>query len=115
VKTFASSLIDRLKARWPGIDFDARTFVRWTDGPTVAEVQEALGDAVNGDGTFERDLSPEFRAELEQVIAAQSGEPFNEFSWYEGGFKLYALRLQEGTLPGYGNEQVGQLAEQVSR
>lgn len=108
-----SVLRDRLTRAFPDVDFDARTFVAWVDGPTEAEVHEALGDIVNGDGTFQRTLSPEFQEELRARIAEQSGAPFRPHHFYEGGF--FVEGSEERTRPGYGNEQVGQLAEQVSR
>lgn len=103
-------LVERLTEKFPGVDFFARTFVSWVDGPTKSEVRKALDGVVNGDGEYQRTLSPEFRAELEAVITKQSGAPFNEYAYYKGGFSMNG-----GTGPGYGNEQIGMLAESVSR
>lgn len=105
-------LIERLTDEFPGVDFIARTFVSWTDGPTKAEVQEALDGVVNGEGEFQRTLSPAFRAELQARITEQSGAPFNEYAHYEGGFSVDGILV---TGPGYGNEQIGMLAEGESR
>jgi hypothetical protein len=112
-----SRIIERLADAFPGQDFSARTFVGWTDGPTEREVREALGDIVNGEGTFQRTLSPEFQAELQKIIEDATGEPFNEARYYEGGFRPngFSLNVRYRTDPGYGNEQIGQLAEMVSK
>lgn len=102
------SLKERLAEAFPGVDFFARTVIAWVDGPTEAEVHEALGDLVNGEGTYQRTLSDEFQAELEALITEQSGQPYRAARWYEGGFTVNG---SEPTTAGYGNHQVGQLAE----
>lgn len=106
-------LLERLNENFPGVDFYARTVIAWTDGPTEHEVHAAMGDLVNGDGLFQRTLSPEFQQELIGMIEEQSGAPFKEARLYEGGFRVNGGEKETGR--GYGNEQVAMLSEMISR
>ena len=106
------TLSEHLNEKFPDHNFVARTYVAWTDGPTRAEVEEALGDLYEV-ASFQRTLSRAFQVEMATLVQEQSGEPFSETRWYEGGF--HVRPGGERTRPGYGNEQVGQLAEMVSR
>jgi hypothetical protein len=101
-------LKERLTEAFPGVDFYARTIIRWVDGPTVAEVQVALGDMVNGEGDFQRTLSADFKQLLAKEVESVTGVPFNEHSYYDEMTFKYGK-----TRPGYGNQVLGQLAEEV--
>lgn len=92
-----------LRASFPGIRFSVRSLrsstsldieVKWTDGPTAAEVT-AITDAHEGNQvvesrfvhygcriTVERAYSPAMQARIEARIAADFGEPFSRGRYY---------------------------------